>query len=139
MSEEKSVGLYGIEKIAEGLQTIVNIVDDVKEAKREDSAGGKKITWPEGIGVVVQNAGKAIAFANALDDMGKEVADLEAKESPEICASIESVYSPKNPYIKAGAEKLVTGSLWVKEGIEDILKAKEWESMNPPESGKKKK
>jgi hypothetical protein len=132
-AQTKSVGLYGTDKIAEGLVTIVDVVDDLKEARREDSAGGKKITWPESVGIVMANAGKVIKFAGSIDEMGKQVADLEAKESPEICAAVEKLYSPKNPYVKSGSEKLVTGGLWIKEGVEDLLKAKEWEASNKGE------
>lgn len=127
---EKSVGLYGTDEIAKGLQTIVEVVADIKAAKAEDSAKGKKITTMEAATIAVGNVGKLFNFANSIDEMGKEAADLEVKEAPEICAALEKLYSPENPFIKAGSEKLVAAVLGVKEAVELFLQAKEWEKTN---------
>lgn len=124
---EKSVGLYGTDKIAEGLQTVVEVIADIKAAKGEQTAGGEKVTAMEGLTIAVGNVGKLFNFVNSLDELGKQVADLEVKEAPEVCTAIEAVYSPANPYIKEGAEKLVASAIGVKEAVELFLKAKEWE------------
>ena len=130
MSNERSVGLYGTDKIAAGLQTVVEVIADIKAAKGEQTAGGTKVTPIEGITIAVGNVGKLFNFVNSLDELGKQVVDLEVKEAPEVCTAIEAVYSPANPYIKEGAEKLIASGIGIKEAVELFLKAKEWEAKN---------
>jgi hypothetical protein len=128
-----STGNYGTGTIVAGLQTIVDVSKEYKETRDPASAGGEKTTWAEVVSLAVGNVGKIFKFIQSINMLGKEVADLEAKESPELCAGLELLYSPANPYVKSGAEKLVTGSLWMKEGIEDLIKAKKWEEENAEE------
>ena len=125
-----STGKYGIDEIAKTVDDIVEVSTDVKKMRNPESLGGEKIVFPEILNLTVTHAGKAVRLVGAIDDIGKEIADLEAKESPELCAAIEKLYSPSNPYVKSGAEKMVTGILWEKEGIEDLVKAKQWEKDN---------
>jgi len=125
-----STGKYGVSEIAKTVDDIVEFSVDVKKMRDTESMGGEKITFPEILNLTITHAGKGVRLAGAIDDIGREIADLEAKESPELCAAIEKLYSPENPYVKSGAEKIVTGILWGKEGIEDMAKAKQWEKKN---------
>lgn len=116
-----------IDKIVQSINDGVEVYKDFKDAKAEDSPGGVKIKISEVISIAVSNLGKAMNFFNSLSEIKDELVDLEAMEAPELVDALKSIYDPTNPYIDSGATKLITGILYLKEGIEDVVKAKTWE------------
>jgi len=122
-----STGKFGVDNIARTIDDVVVVIQDVKNARAEESAGGKKITLAELINLTVSHAGKALKLAQSVDEIGNEVADLEAKEAPELVEALKKLYDPENPYVDSGAEKMITGILYLKEGAEDLILAKKWE------------
>jgi hypothetical protein len=125
-----STGKFGVENIARTIDDVATVITDVKKAREEESAGGKKITLSELLGLVVSHSGKAVKLAQSIDEITDELADLEAKESPELVEALKKLYDPANPYVASGGEKMITGILWIKEGAEDLAKAKAWEGEN---------
>ena len=125
-----STGQYGTEELTKAVGEVKEIIDDVNAARDPESAGGKKITWGEGIGLVVSDAGKVIKITNAAEAIWNEIKDLDTGEAPEVVAAFKQLYSPKNPYVDAGANKTVLALIAIKEAGENFAKAKDWEEEN---------
>jgi len=115
------MGKQDIDKIVRSIEDGVAIYKDVKEAKES----GNKITLLEGGALFVKHGGKAFRFFTSLQEIGEEIVDLESDEAEELIAALTQIYNPEDPLVKEGCEKLLEGALLIKEGIEELITAKE--------------
>ncbi|MFA5300998.1 MAG: hypothetical protein WC389_22625 [Lutibacter sp.] len=110
-----------IDKLVRSIKDGVGIYQDVKKAKEDDG----KISFVEGSEIVLKNAGKAVRFISSINEIGKEVVDLESDEAAELVEALVLIYDFDDPLIKSGSTKILEGLLKLKEGIEEIVEAVE--------------
>lgn len=125
--DEETGGSLGTDAIVTGLQQVDSIVEDVMKATEEDSPGGKKITFVEGLGLIIADSGKIIKIINASGAIWDEIKDLETDESQSIIDALEKIYSPENPYLKKAGEKSVLAVIALKEAGLAFAEARKWE------------
>ena len=108
-----------IDKLMETIKEVPEVYQDIKKAKES----GNKITWAEGGAIAIKHGGKAIRFISNLQEIGNEVIDLESDEAQELIDGIKAIYTPNDPLVESGAESIIKGMVYLKEGIECLVKA----------------
>jgi len=119
-------GKYGTDEIQKAVIDIDKIIEDVQDARAEDSPGGKKIKLSEAVGLVISDGGKVIRIVNAGDVIWEEIKDLQTSEAPEIVNALKNIYDPENPYVVPCATKLTVAIIAIKEAAEQFALARKW-------------
>ena len=125
-----TTGKLGTEEIQNAVGELVAIVHDVEEKRTTESSGGKKITFTEGLSLVVQDAGKVFKLVNSAGLILAEIKDLESEEAAGIIAAFKALYTPENPFVEPFAVKCLEAGLKGKEAGEIFVQLKQWEKDN---------
>ena len=125
-----TTGKLGTEEIQKAVAELVAIVHDVEEKRTTESSGGKKITFTEGLSLVVQDAGKVFKLVNSAGLILAQIKDLESEEAAGIIAAFKPLYTPENPFVEPFAVKCLEAGLKGKEAGEIFVQLKQWEKDN---------
>lgn len=126
-----TTGTLGTEEIQKAVAQLVEIVEDVESKRTPESAGGKKVTWTEGVSLVLTDSGKLFKIVNAGGLILAEIKDLESEEALPIITAFKALYSPRNPFTEPFAVKCLEAGLKGKEAGEIFVQLRQWEKDNP--------
>lgn len=108
------------DKTIAAIETLCNITVDVEKAMSEESAGGKKITFGEGTGLVLKYSVPAVKTIANIKELGKELADTDSEEA-EKAAGIILAHFGGSEEANEAIQKIVGGSAQVYEGVKKLI------------------
>lgn len=105
----------GIEKLKQAIEDVLEIIPDVKAAKEDG-----KINWLEAGSLVLKHGGKAVRFISNIEDIGKEVIDLDSPEAEEIFNELKESFGGSDES-KENIKKIVAGLAGISQGLQGLL------------------
>jgi hypothetical protein len=96
--------------------TIGNFVEVVDESLAPESAGGKKVTWPEGVKIAMKAVPFIGVFKNA-EEMVNEFQDMDDDERAELVEAFAQEFNLRNEEAEQTIEEIFD---WVIQGIQVV-------------------
>jgi len=112
--------MEGIEKIKQTIDDILEVIPDVKEAKESNG----KISLLEGSTLVLKHGGKAIRLVSAIEEIGKEVKDIDDVEAGELFDQLDEHFGGSDES-KAAVKKIIAGAASISQGIQGLIALKD--------------
>ena len=108
-----------IDKVEQTIKDALDIIPDIQDAKESDG----KITWSEGLILVVTHATAGVRFVSNLKEIGEELVDLDEDEAAELYDIVAAKFGGTDD-VKAAVKNLVKGAADISQGLQVLLAKK---------------
>ena len=109
----------GIDKIKQTIDDVLEIIPDIQAAKESDD----KITIMEGGVLAIKHGGKAIRFFSSVEDIAKEVINIDDVEASELFDQLQDHFGGSDE-AKAAIKEIVSGAASISQGVQGLIKLK---------------